>query len=175
MPEIGEIKSVGPPGDKHRRIWVICPVCKNGRWVILSATKRESFTGRCHQCNALLRGGYRIKKGGRYQTHGKTGGYVYVLLQPDDFFYSMANTDGYVHEHRLVMAKHLGRCLHTWEIVHHRNHIRDDNRIENLELLSDIGHRQLTRLEREITRLRKQNKELKAEIIKLKGRLKCQN
>jgi hypothetical protein len=71
---------------------------------------------------------------------GKTldsGGYVLVKMRD----HPGASRQGYVREHRLVMETALGRHLERHEVVHHRNGIKTDNRIENLELMSPSDHR----------------------------------
>lgn len=57
-------------------------------------------------------------------------GYLTIRL-PD---HSEANSQGRALEHRVVMSSYLGRALEKDEYVHHRNGIRLDNRIVNLEL-----------------------------------------
>lgn len=57
-------------------------------------------------------------------------GYV-VIFEPT---HPNARKDGYVAEHKKVMAAKLGRPLERFEEVHHKNGIRSDNRPENLEL-----------------------------------------
>ncbi len=89
-------------------------------------------------------------------------GYVALRVYPNDFFSPMASQIGYVKEHRLVMAKHIGRCLHSWELVHHKNGIKDDNRIENLQLITDHRHNQITVLENRIRFLERRVAELEA-------------
>jgi len=94
-----------------------------------------------------------------------------VVLEPNDFFYPMVTKQGYVLEHRLVMAKYLGRNLHPWEIVHHKNSIRDDNRIENLQLVSDIGHKQITFFEQRLKYLENENEHLRVRVEALEARV----
>jgi hypothetical protein len=65
-------------------------------------------------------------KGGRIQR----GGYIFLLL-PE---HPASDANGYVLEHRVFMEQFLGRFLTTEETVHHKNGIKDDNRIKNLEL-----------------------------------------
>lgn len=70
-------------------------------------------------------------KGGRFAT---PEGYILVRPPIDSPFNAMRSSNGYIPEHRLVMAQHLGRPLARHETVHHVNGDKQDNRIENLQL-----------------------------------------
>lgn len=75
--------------------------------------------------------------GGRTIT---PGGYVLLLLHPDDPFFVMGQlkADGlrYVLEHRYVMAKKIGRPLRADETVHHKDGDKQNNTEDNLQLCS---------------------------------------
>ena len=110
-------------------------------------------------------------RGGRNITKE---GYVLLTLKPeDDFFKPMCQkvTKGSfaILEHRLVMAKHLGRCLSPLEKVHHLNSDKQDNRIDNLELISPTNHSLRTFFCHNCP-LKQQNRILKQEIIELRSR-----
>lgn len=67
-------------------------------------------------------------------------GYVAMRAQG----HPMADRTGYVMQHRLVVAEALGRDLLPSEVVHHINGVKDDNRLENLELLEKVTHDRLS-------------------------------
>ena len=172
MPVIREIRSAKEIGYKgtDKYIWAACPDCGKERWVRLA--KGKPARERCNSCAMRARLTGRIGNMARNWKGGCiiSNGYVFVWLPPNDFFYPMAHNRSYVLEHRLVMANHLGRCLHRWELVHHKNHIRNDNRIENLQLVSDDRHKQITILEMQINKLKAEIQELK-DIIRARASL----
>lgn len=147
-----------------------CPKCNKEIW------RQPHYIGaNCKLC--------KDKEKQRLQIYGENninwkGGiikarqYKAILLRNDDPYYEMVNKHGYVLEHRLILAKHLGRCLKRYEIVHHKNGDKLDNRIENLELLPSANeHSAYTVLENKIKVLEKKVTLLEAENILLKAQI----
>lgn len=71
-------------------------------------------------------------------------GYIRVYF-PD---HPKADKRGYILEHDLIMECAIGRWLKPDEVVHHKNEIKTDNRLKNLELMTKKEHSKLHILKR---------------------------
>lgn len=67
-----------------------------------------------------------------FKTHGNYVGVRYV--RAPEWARPMARKDGYIMEHRLVMALRMGRLLSRTEVVNHLDHNPANNDLANLEL-----------------------------------------
>lgn len=76
-------------------------------------------------------------KGGAtvFKKHGNYSGVRYV--RAPEWALPMARVDGYIAEHRLIMAEWCGRLLTREECVHHLDHKPTNNSRMNLELWPD--------------------------------------
>ena len=76
---------------------------------------------------------HHLWKGGRIRTR-----YGYIKVYAPE--HPQRDPKGYYFEHRMVMEQQLGRLLRRDEFVHHLNEVKDDNRPENLVVLSKADH-----------------------------------
>lgn len=110
------------PSSRHKR----CPRCRAKNSCQCGRPKMVA-SATCSTCRKSGGGSNANWKGGR-TTHKR--GYVMVWAPK----HPRAARGRYVFEHILVMEESIGRCLIEGETVHHRNGVRSDNRIRNLEL-----------------------------------------
>lgn len=120
------------------RVPVTCGLCHEKR--VVTFLRNPDWTGYCRNHGPSGKGHHKWK-GGRTTADG----YVYIhisTLNKEDAILAtpMLTRACYVLEHRLVMARRIGRPLLKDEIVHHLNGIKSENTDSNLEIVSASSH-----------------------------------
>lgn len=124
---------------------VVCPDCKLERWWSLATLRtqlsRPNFTGHCRPCaiEARRAGNHRVLMAAGAPPRLTKNGYVLIsagAVSREDlpFFRAMQRSGQAVLEHRLSMAKKIGRPLRSDEMVDHMDGVKTNNAPENLRL-----------------------------------------
>lgn len=121
--------------DEKNKISKFCEICKEQHFRPRSTTCKKCADLRHFKEKRLLERGIphdipkRIRRPVGSGTYHKEG---YKLIKKKG--HPNATKSHWLFEHVFNMSEYLGRPLFKNENVHHKNGIRDDNRIENLEL-----------------------------------------
>lgn len=113
-----------------------CPICnqtftpkrKEQQFCSIACRQSNNATGRRGQLTGRQLRSYkqRMTKDGYFR--------MYAAKHP------YANGRKEIHVHVMVMEMHIGRQISVLECVHHKNGIKTDNRLENLELMLHAAH-----------------------------------
>lgn len=130
---------------KKAKVKISCLHCCKVFEIHECETKRPSRPTPRYCSRSCYATHYQAAHGGMNLKNGTTRHRGYVLDWAPDH---PANVRGYVPQHRIIVEKSIGRYLQADEEVHHINHVKDDNRLENLQLLTRMEHRKLHGVEK---------------------------
>lgn len=146
--------------SREKRVKFTCKICGKGFEVVKGAVKVRQKTSEIQYCSKKCMGlGMRKRETVRCLNCGEgfettrnnfcsrvcaceykkkmngIGGHWY-----ENGYKVLWNGGRPVKEHIYTMERHIGRKIKQGEVVHHKNGVRDDNRIENLEIMSHAEH-----------------------------------
>ena len=147
------IKTFYKATDKfHKRVKhlvFICNSCNKNFIRLASCYRKQLKTSKnaCCFCSMSCKSKWIAKKtfpGGKNHPQWKGGRRIndqgYVQIYKPNHPHKIKN---YVIEHILIMEKKIGRFLKTSEFVHHKDNNRQNNSINNLEILTNSEHARL--------------------------------
>lgn len=125
---------------------VTCPTCGRVRsfplYTLRQQMQKPHFNGQCIKCGqaasrASTKNTLRKKFAGRSRV--ATNGYVAIAASAIedrdlDLFNAMRRKASFIFEHRLAMARFLGRPLHSWECLDHMDGNKQNNDPSNLRI-----------------------------------------
>lgn len=96
----------------------------------------------CSQ-SCRTRSNYKYEKKGsspKKGTENPSSSPVGTRRKTKSGYITIKTETGFRPEHSVIMESAIGRPLRKGETVHHRNGVKDDNRLQNLELWSSSHH-----------------------------------